>query len=651
MHDKLKHHHLSHPSYRPDIDGLRAVAILLVLIYHCFPNFLKAGFIGVDIFFVISGYLISHIVFKNLEKNTFSFAEFYLRRIKRIFPVLILVLISCLIFGWFFCYPEEYQELATQSSAGASFLANFELLAESGYFDNAAETKPLLHLWSLSIEEQFYIFWPLLLWLSFKKKYNFLLITCGIAILSFLTNIAIVGKNPEAAFYLPISRFWEIMIGGVLAYLQLHQKQLNSKNLLISFITKPSNHKSVVGILLIILSLFLIDRHQQFPGYLALLPCFGAFLIIASGSNSWVNRHFLANKLMVGIGLISYPLYLWHWPLISFATIIKGKTPRPELLAAIMLLSFVLAYLSYKFIETPIRNTKKIKRTITILISLMAIIFASGLIIIKMKGVEGRTNSAKYLLIRTMNRGQSTDHDCLKQYPNKYPEIANITYCRVSGAGTKKIFIIGDSHSQAIFNGYSQTLSNSDYQIIQLANSGCPFYTPNKDLNDKPIAGGQDIAGCNKIFRQIIEIVSQEKPSKILFANNGWSYRQDDFESGMNTTLAMLPKEIPVIYFRQLPKLPFLPLSCISRSSNQSLELTPCSFARKLHSQQLINYSPIADRLTKTHPNLTTIDPSDAICDSLLCFGLINQEFVYSRDGQHLAIGGGVLVAKKFPID
>jgi len=647
MNDKLKYPHLSHPSYRPDIDGLRAVAILLVLIYHCFPNFLKAGFIGVDIFFVISGYLISHIVFKNLEKNTFSFKEFYLRRIKRIFPVLIIVLISCLVFGWFFLYPEEYQELATQSSSSAIFLGNFELLRESGYFDNAAETKPLLHLWSLSIEEQFYIFWPLLLFLSFKKKYNFLLITCSIAILSFLANILIIKNHPDAAFYLPICRFWEIMIGGVLAYLQLHQKQLNPKNLLISFILKPNNSKAIAGFLLIVLSLFLIDRHQQFPGYLALLPCFGAFLIIASGSQSWINRHLLANKLMVGIGLISYPLYLWHWPLISFATIIKGKSPRPELLAGLMFLSFILAYLSYKFIETPIRTTKKVKKTIMILISIVVIIFISGVVIIKMKGIEGRTNSKKHLLIRTMNRGQATDQDCL----SKYREIKDTTYCRISGAGTKKIFIIGDSHSQAIFNGYSQTLNSTNYQLTQIANSGCPFYTPNKDSDGKPIANGQDIASCNKFFYQVIGIILKEKPAKILFANNGWVYRQADFEAGMEATLRMIPQEIPIIYFRQIPKLPFSTLSCISRSPSQELELKPCSFPKQLYTQQITNYLPIINRLVKTYPNFTSLDSSDAICDSKLCFGFSNQEFLYSRDGAHLSVSGGALIAKKFPIE
>jgi peptidoglycan/LPS O-acetylase OafA/YrhL len=650
MTDKLNHN-LSHPSYRPDIDGLRAVAILMVLIYHCFPSVLKAGFIGVDIFFVISGYLISSIIFKNLEQNTFSFKEFYSRRIRRIFPVLIIVLTSCLIFGWFFLYQEEYQEIAFHSASSAIFLTNFQLLKESGYFDNEATLKPILHLWSLSIEEQFYILWPLLLWLIFRKKHNshnFLFISCFIAILSFIANILIVKHHPEAAFYLPFCRFWEIMIGGILAYLQLHQKQFDHQNSTIKFILASSNYKSIFGILLIILSLFIIDRHQQFPGYFALLPCLGAFLIISAGANNNINRYFLANKLMVSIGLISYPLYLWHWPLISFATIIKGKEPRPELMALIIFLSVVLAYLSYKFIETPIRHGKKDRGKIIItLVGLMVIIFTASSVIIKMKGIEDRGNSKKYLLIRTMNRGQAKIDDCLSQYP----QIKDLTYCQISGSGENKILVIGDSHSQAIFNGYSQTLKNQDYQIIHLANSGCPFYTPNKDLDDKPIVGGQDIASCNKMFQQIIDIVAQEKPQQILFANNGWIYRQADFESAMQATLQMLPSKIPITYFLQIPKMPFMPLSCISRSSNQELELSKCSFARKLHNQNIAEYLTIISNLVNAHQNLNIIDPSEAICDANMCYGLVNQEFLYAKDGSHLSISGGVLIAKKFPIN
>ena len=173
---------LSHPKYRPDIDGLRAVAVLSVLGFHAFPAVFPAGFIGVDIFFVISGYLISSIIFENLDHGSFSSGTFYGRRIKRIFPALAAVLLSCLVFGWFALLADEFKQLGKHAAAGAGFVSNFFLWQESGYFNNAAETKPLLHLWSLAIEEQFYIFWPLIVWVTWKRKTLFLIVFIGLIV-------------------------------------------------------------------------------------------------------------------------------------------------------------------------------------------------------------------------------------------------------------------------------------------------------------------------------------------------------------------------------------------------------------------------------------------------------------------------------------
>jgi peptidoglycan/LPS O-acetylase OafA/YrhL len=181
--------HLTHPKYRPDIDGLRAVAVLAVVLFHAFPGLIRGGFIGVDIFFVISGYLISTIIFENLDRGSFSFREFYVRRIKRIFPALIVVLLACFAFGWFALLADEFNQLGKHIAAGAGFVSNIVLWGEAGYFDNSAETKPLLHLWSLGIEEQFYIVWPLLLWFAWKRKFNLLTIAVLIAIISLALNI------------------------------------------------------------------------------------------------------------------------------------------------------------------------------------------------------------------------------------------------------------------------------------------------------------------------------------------------------------------------------------------------------------------------------------------------------------------------------
>lgn len=222
----LKSHssHLSHPKYRPDIDGLRAIAVLSVVAYHAFPDWLQGGFIGVDVFFVISGYLISTIIFQNLDTGTFSFAEFYARRINRIFPALLLVLVASYVFGWFALLADEYKQLGKHIAAGAGFISNIALWNEAGYFDNSAELKPLLHLWSLGIEEQFYIVWPLLLWLFWKLKFNPFTITIFVAVVSFYLNVKGINEDAVAAFYSPQTRFWELLCGSLFAWMTLYKK-------------------------------------------------------------------------------------------------------------------------------------------------------------------------------------------------------------------------------------------------------------------------------------------------------------------------------------------------------------------------------------------------------------------------------------------
>jgi len=238
--------HLTHPKYRPDIDGLRAIAVLAVVAFHAFPSWFKGGFIGVDVFFVISGYLISTVIFENLDKETFSFSEFYARRIKRIFPALIIVLIACLVFGWFALLADEYNQLGKHVAAGAGFISNIVFWNESGYFDNVSDTKPLLHLWSLGIEEQFYIVWPFLLWFAWKRNFNILTITVLVCIASFVLNIKGIKQDVVATFYSPETRFWELLSGSLLAWVTLYKKDAytNLRN------TKPQSIATFKPILL-----------------------------------------------------------------------------------------------------------------------------------------------------------------------------------------------------------------------------------------------------------------------------------------------------------------------------------------------------------------------------------------------------------------
>lgn len=215
-------------NWRPDIDGLRALAVFAVFVFHAFPKVpvFKGGFVGVDVFFVISGFLISSIIYTQLAKGTFSFWDFYSRRIRRIYPVLLTVLIGCLGFGWFYLLADEYMQLGKHIAGGAGFVSNFVLFFEKGYFDNASATKPLLHLWSLGIEEQFYIFWPLILWLTWKLKKNAMFwVALTIAVISMGMNLYWYQSKPEMDFFLPHTRVWELLCGAMLAWGNLHWKE------------------------------------------------------------------------------------------------------------------------------------------------------------------------------------------------------------------------------------------------------------------------------------------------------------------------------------------------------------------------------------------------------------------------------------------
>lgn len=381
--------HLSHPKYRPDIDGLRAVAVLAVVVFHAFPNWLRGGFIGVDIFFVISGYLISTIIFENLDKGTFTFYEFYTRRIKRIFPALLIVLISCFSFGWFVLLADEYKQLGKHIAAGAGFISNFVLWDEAGYFDNSAETKPLLHLWSLGIEEQFYIVWPFLLWFAAKRKFNLLTVTIIVTCTSFILNLIGVTEDMVATFYSPLSRFWELLSGSLLAWLTLYKKAtfINVRNKIDRLFAfrmykekeegrTVDNVLSFIGLLLLLYGFWQINKDLSFPGKWALVPVLGAILIMTAGAKAWFNRVVLSNRIAIWFGLISFPLYLWHWPLLSFATIIEGEVPSYNIRIAAIALSIILAWVTYRFIERPLRFGKNTK--VRFLVILMIIVGCVG---------------------------------------------------------------------------------------------------------------------------------------------------------------------------------------------------------------------------------------------------------------------------------
>jgi peptidoglycan/LPS O-acetylase OafA/YrhL len=356
-------------SYRPEIDGLRAIAITAVILYHFFPTLMPGGFLGVDIFFVISGYLISKIIAGSLPNNKFNIVDFYVRRIKRIFPALLIVCSIFLVYGWFVLLPDEFRQMGRYVSYGSMFCANLALYRDVGYFDVAGAQKPLMHLWSLSVEEQFYLVWPLILWgfwKVFKNRWIISFIIFSI-LASYCLNIFLMGYKPNLAFYFPGSRMWELGAGALAAYLELFQKTGVEK-----VKNSYSNLLSFLGVVLMIGSLFLLKNTHPWFVYLSFLPIFGAFCFILNTKVTFTSK-LLSLRPMVFIGLISYPMYLFHYPLISFLHVAQPSLLTDEVKIFLIILTIILSYLVYQFVEKPIRH-KKSKREARILLCMMVVL-------------------------------------------------------------------------------------------------------------------------------------------------------------------------------------------------------------------------------------------------------------------------------------
>lgn len=373
--------------YRKDIDGLRAFAVLAVVFYHAFPDYLPGGFIGVDVFFVISGFLITRNIFISLDQEKFSFLNFYSSRIVRIFPALIIVVSSCMLFGYFSLTGDELSQLLKHISAGAGFISNFILWSESGYFDNQSITKPLLHLWSLGIEEQFYIVLPLVLYFGHKERLNPMIFFVTLTFTSLYLNMILIKEDTVAAFYSPYTRFYELMFGSIIAYVTLYKRIFSIKhsvlkNKFIQYNFREIYYKNIInlvaylGSILLVCGAFELNNTYKYPGIWALIPVCGATLIILAGPNALINRIFLSNRIAVRIGLISYPLYLWHWPLLSFAHILNNGENTILIRITLVFLSFWLASITYNFIECPIRFAKN-KQFMAVSLSIFMIMIGS----------------------------------------------------------------------------------------------------------------------------------------------------------------------------------------------------------------------------------------------------------------------------------
>jgi len=493
------------PSYRPEIDGIRAIAVLAVVFYH-FGLPIGGGFIGVDVFFVISGYLIGGILWRELgDTGSLSLGRFYIRRFKRLAPAFFVMALATFLAAWAILLPFEFREFGKSLIAATIFLSNVFFYRGSGYFDSAAEDKPLLHTWSLAVEEQFYIVLPLLLLLLIRWRgaaQPFLWILAG---LSLVACVVMTPSAPNATFFLFPFRAWELLAGVLLA---IHGGQLRSA------------HWSWLGLILIAVSVIWITP-EGFPGAMAILPVLGTLLLLAARREANPVNQLLSLRLPVFFGLISYSLYLWHWPIVTLSDYWRGGPAGPADTAILLLLSVVLAYASWRWVETPVRHDKSLSMPAVfggVAVGSAALIGLGGWLYVK-DGLPDRFGP-------NVRPHIAASADFLQDFsrcevPSSGP-FQGIEICPIGPKGAPRVLIWGDSHLRAFHAGLSLAADEAETPALILWRAGCPpFFDV---VKVETAATPAQNAACTTANAQIERALAQDSSFESVLLVGRWSY-------------------------------------------------------------------------------------------------------------------------------
>ena len=489
-------------AYRRDIDGLRAVAVLAVVLFHFGVPGVTGGFVGVDVFFVISGFLITSIIWREREAGRFSFIDFWARRARRILPALFVMMAATLVVGWFLLAPKDYEELGRSVHYQVIFTSNLLFSRQHGYFEVASDIKPLLHTWSLAVEEQFYIIFPLLLALLASRLKHWRLALFAILLVSFSMSVWAVAHAPQKAFFLLHMRAWELLAGAMLAVMPRRDWRASPA---------LAQGVSLLSMALILIAVFGFDSTTPFPGAAALLPVMGVVgLIWANGQQStWVSR-LLSSRVMVGLGLISYSWYLWHWPVFVYASYAAVDGLSPLELGALMLLSLVLGYLSWRFVETPFREKRLLAGRKAILaaagIGILCIGF-TGVALRKADGVPSRL-SEQALRYAQAKKWSPALMACMadKDTPDER------LFCHFGPKGNSVSALVwGDSHATALIPALEVAAKRHDISLVEASFAGCV-----------PLDGLENIARCAHFNHRVEKALGEQSFSDVVLAAR-WS--------------------------------------------------------------------------------------------------------------------------------
>lgn len=636
--------------YRREIDGLRALAVLPVILFHAGFETFSGGYIGVDVFFVISGYLITTIILTELGQDKFSIVNFYERRARRILPALFLVIIACIPFAWFLLLPNDMKDFSKSLIAVSTFTSNILFWRESGYFGAAAELKPLLHTWSLAVEEQYYLLFPLFLMFFWKLGKRWVVLTlCFVFVASLAMAQWAAYATPAAAFYLLPTRGWELLIG---AFTSLYLSQSNRKD----FCKGLSELGGWLGLALIFYAVFSYSKATPFPGFYALIPALGAALIILFATKQNTIGRFVGNKAFTGIGLVSYSAYLWHQPLFSFARYSNADSKNYILFSLLSIFSFILGYLTWRYIEAPFRNkyifTRRFVFTAALLISINFV--ALGAFGVFTHGFESRFPKLKAISneFSWPSSNNITDECKLK--------FGGDQYCQIADPNSEPTAIlIGDSHANHFFPGLSKRLKLGGANLLMFGAGGCPPLI-DIDTGFNPGHGGK--LNCEfRTSEMYKKLISMDSVNQVFLAFNSEgmfdekidyydSKREIEFNVNRPTavTLALLrtikftaANGKHVFIIEDLPDVTFDAFSkCLAKTDNLD-ESLPCL---KLKNQNQKYFSLLAEmrligvEVLTTHQALKNFPYTDT------------GKFLY-RDHTHLSSHGSAFVADSLKLN
>lgn len=638
-------------NFRYDINGLRAYAVILVVLFHFGILGFSGGFIGVDIFFVISGFLMTGIVVKGLENHKFRILDFYLSRGIRIVPALISVCIVMLIIGWFFLLPLDYKALAKHSLSSINFFSNIIYWKEAGYFDTDSHNKALLHTWSLSVEWQFYLIFPIIVTLLYKirnsKKFLLVFFVLGI-IFSFILSILITNKNPTAGFFLLPTRAWEMLFGGLIYFIPREKIKYN-------------NSLEFIGFLFILISCIIYSPNTIWPSYNALLPVFGTFLILLANKQ---NSIFTKNSIFQWFGNNSYSIYLWHWPIV-FLLHYFYKSESYLFIILGIILSIFMGWLSYTFVENPTRKilSKISKVKAYFLWVFISIVFSliCG-IIFKLEGVPSRFSENINQISNAVNDVNPRKDECLINQDDK--KIKKCTY----GKGPLSLIVIGDSHASAMMNGIINSIPNNT-SLVAYTISGCPTVKNLKKTNMPEYTCGERVKDIvnevNAVYPKNISILVVNRSNAIFNGEPENDHDSKPIRYINNPSIAFDENyylQMQKAYLETLQDLAKNHIVYVTRPTPEAKKFIP-NLAAKIVEYDLpdtdlsISYSSYKERskqswlaqdiAAKTIPNIRLIDVSEEFCDKEKCYFTRNNIPLFSDD-DHLTWSGSLILSTKF---